>query len=206
MTSQPQALLFDLGGVIIDIDFQRAIDVWRRASPLPAEDIQRLFKFDAAYERHERGEIEAADYYAHLASLLRIEGGQEIVAEGWNAIFIGEIAQTLALVRQLRPRVPCHVFSNTNRAHADTWRGQFPDAVAAFDGIFSSHEIGLRKPDREAFEHVARAMGAAPQDILFFDDRLDNVEGARAAGLQSVLVSSPRDVREAISACGLLDG
>ena len=53
MTIAPQALLFDLGGVIVDIDFQRAIDVWQRHSPLPAQEIERLFQFDAAYERHD---------------------------------------------------------------------------------------------------------------------------------------------------------
>lgn len=203
MTNRPQALLFDLGGVILDIDFQRAVDVWCEASPLPRQDIERLFRFDAAYERQERGEIGAAEYYAHLASLLGIEGGHEAIARGWNAIFIGEIAPTLAWVRAVRPVVPCHVFSNTNAAHAQTWRSRFPQAVAAFDRIFCSHEIGLRKPDRQAFDHVVRAIGVAAAGVLFFDDRLDNVEGARAAGLAAVHVRGPDDVRQALLAHGL---
>lgn len=206
MTARPQALLFDLGGVIVDIDFQRAIDVWQRNSKLPPEAVGRAFAFDDMYERHERGEIGALDYYAHLARTLQIDSGHESIAQGWNAIFMEEIAPTLAMVRAVRPLVPCHIFSNTNLAHAQTWRGRFPQALGEFGRVFCSHEIGLRKPDREAFEHVARAIGVATPGILFFDDRLENVEGARAAGMEAVHVRSPQDVREALLARGLPAG
>lgn len=202
----PQALLFDLGGVVIDVDFERVFRAWQPLSRLPLAQIRERFRFDLAYQRHERGEIDVAAYCAHLASALDLQAEPAQIAHGWDAIFVGDIAETLAMVRAMRGRLPCHAFSNTNAAHMVAWSRLYPRVVQAFDRIFVSHQIGLRKPERAAFEHVADAIGVAPEAILFFDDLLDNVEGARTAGLQAVHVRSPRDVREALASCGYAPG
>jgi putative hydrolase of the HAD superfamily len=65
--------------------------------------------------------------------------------------------------------------------------------------VFTSFEIGRRKPDRAAYEHVAEAIGTAPGRILFLDDVIENVRGARAAGMQAVHVRSPADVARAVA-------
>ena len=195
-----QALLFDLGGVLIDIDFGRAFSHWQTLSTLSLQDITGRFAFDTAYEQHERGEITAADYFAHLARQLELKDDQESIARGWNAIFTGEIGETLALLRAARARLPCYAFSNSNAVHQAAWSRMYPSVVQAFDHIFVSSDIGLRKPERRAFEHIAQAIGVPAQALLFFDDLADNVAGARAAGLQAVLVRSPADVRAALAA------
>ena len=200
--SAPQALLFDMGGIVIDCTFERAFQAWQPLSRLSLAQIRERFQCDLAYQRHERGEIDAAAYYAHLASTLQLQAEPAQIAQGWNAIFAGEIAETAALVRAMRGRLPCHAFTNTNAAHMAEWSRLYPGLVQSFDRIFASHQIGLRKPEQAAFDHVAGAIGVAPEAILFFDDLLANVEGARAAGLQAVHVRSPRDVRDALASFG----
>ena len=76
----------------------------------------------------------------------------------------------------------------------------FPNVVSAFDRIFTSPDLGLRKPERAAFETVAKEIDVKPASVLFFDDLLENVEGARAAGLQAVHVRDIGDIRQALSA------
>jgi FMN phosphatase YigB (HAD superfamily) len=201
--SQPQLLLFDLGGVLIDIDFNRVFRAWQPLSRLSFEQIQQRFRFDAAYEQHERGEIGAAQYFDHLASVLSLEPDHARILAGWNAIFIREIGETVEMVRAARARLPCHAFTNTNAVHQACWSELFPSVVDAVDGIFASHEMGCRKPERRAFEHIARATGVPLEAMLFFDDTLQNVEGAAAAGLRAVHVRSPADVRSALEAAGL---
>ncbi|MES2383091.1 MAG: HAD-IA family hydrolase [Pseudomonadota bacterium] len=200
-----QALLFDLGGVLIDIDFNRAFEHWQTLSPLSLEGIRARFSFDEAYAQHERGEITADTYFAHLVQLLELQPDHQVIARGWNAIFIGQISETLALVQAARAHLPCYAFSNSNAAHQAAWSRLYPSVVQAFDRIFVSSEIGLRKPERRAFEHIAGAVGLPADALLFFDDLADNVAGARTAGLQAVLVRSPADVRAALAAlgCGL---
>src|SRR5262249_42098969 len=93
---------------------------------------------------------------------------------------------------------PCYAFTNTNATHMDAWSALYPAVLHAFDRVFASHEIGLRKPERAAFEHVCSELGLAPASILFFDDLPENVHGARAAGLEAILVRSPADVAAAL--------
>lgn len=203
MPNIPQALLFDLGGVLIDIDFDCALRAWAPHSALPFEAMKSRFKFDAAYERHERGQMPAAEYFQHLADTLQLTASATEIERGWNAIFISEIEPTLHRVQAARQRLPCYAFSNTNAAHMAAWSRQFPRVVQAFDRVFVSHQMGLRKPEPEAFAHITQAIGMAADATLFFDDLLENVQAAHAAGLQAVWVRGPQDVADALRARGL---
>jgi putative hydrolase of the HAD superfamily len=82
--------------------------------------------------------------------------------------------------------------------------GGYPGVVAAFDRAFMSSELGLRKPERAAFEAIAEAIGISSSAMLFFDDTVENVEGARLAGLQAVHVRTPLDVKRALVDIGVL--
>ncbi|MBC8022407.1 MAG: HAD family phosphatase [Burkholderiales bacterium] len=192
------ALLFDLGGVVMGLDWDRAFRRWSEACGDTPEALRARYAFDEPYERHERGEIGELDYYAALRRSLGIDIGDEDFRAGWGAIFTEPVHETVALLERLKERVPLYAFSNTNEAHHAVWSKQFEDALANFRRVFVSSKIGLRKPDAASFELIAREIGVAPSRILFFDDTLANVEGARRAGLQAVHVRGPDDVRNAV--------
>jgi len=192
------ALLFDLGGVLIRLDWDAVFAHWGRCCGADPAALRARFAFDDAYERHERGEIDAARYFESLRRTLGIDLPDADLEAGWNALFVGEIAETARLVAQAAERIPVYLFSNTNAAHQAAWSRDYAQALRPFGRRFVSSEIGLRKPDRAAFEHVAREIGVPPGRILFFDDTEANVAGARAAGLQAVHVRSPDDVARAL--------
>lgn len=194
----PQALLFDLGGVVIDIDFDRALRAWQVYSRLSLDEIRQRFRFDAQYEQFERGQMDAKAYMDHLASILELQATHAQVLAAWNSIFVGEIADTVEAIGALPSHLPCYAFSNTNAAHHTVWSARYAAPLQSFRRVFCSHEMGLRKPERQAFDQVVRSIGVAPSAIMFFDDLQANVEGARAAGLQAVHVGSPADVRRAM--------
>lgn len=192
------ALLLDMGGVVLEIDFGRVFARWAEIAGADAAQVGRRFTHDAAYRAHERGEIGAPAYFESLRGSLGLDLDDAAFEDGWQRIFVAEIAPTVALLRRLREHVPLYLFSNTNRLHHACWASRYRDALAPFRRHFVSSEMGLRKPEREAFAYVAREMGVAPARILFFDDTPENVEGARAAGLQAVHVTSPADVERAV--------
>ena len=200
--SNIQALLFDLGGVVVDIDFNRAFAHWQSMSRLSATELKAAFTFDLPYQRHERGEISAAEYFAHLAQHLQLHDDPVRIAQGWNSIFISEITETRRMVEAARALLPCYAFTNTHAAHQAVWSARFPAVVRAFERVFVSSEIGHRKPDRSAFEFVAQTIGVPIGSILFFDDTLENVNGALAAGLEAVHVRGPVDVKAALLRLG----
>jgi len=200
----PQALLFDLGGVVIDIDIERMLRHWMPHSRLSFREMQQRLNMDEPFRQHERGELDAVSYMAHLARSFELDTDTDTVAVGWNAILVDEIPATLDLVEQVRERVPCYAFSNTSAIHRDVWSSRFPRVSRAFHQLFLSFEMGLRKPERAAFDAVAAAIGVAPGSILFFDDTEENVAGARVAGYDTVHVQSPRDVHGALADRGLI--
>ena len=198
------SLLFDLGGVLIDIDFERALLRWSNQSHLPVAELRRRFAMDEAYQQHERGEIPASEYFAHLRKTLELDASDTDIERGWNDIFVGEIAATISYIATVHTSLPCYLFSNTNPTHQAFWSSNFPTAVESFQRIFVSFELGLRKPDPQAFEAIAAATGFRLDETLFFDDSEENVNAARQTGMPSVLVRDHADVATALTSIGVL--
>ena len=204
-TAAVGAVLFDLGGVILSIDFDRALAAWAPHSRLSPERLRETFHWDEPFLQHETGKLSNEGYFAHLRQALELDCDAATVQAGFNAILVAEIEETTRLVAQVRRRVPCYAISNTNDAHMAEMRRAFPALLPRFDRVFASHEIGHRKPQPAAFDHVLREIGLPAAQVLLFDDLPANIEGARALGLQAVLVRSPADVRDALAERGLLD-
>ena len=196
--SGPEALLFDLGNVLVDISFDRTFEHWGRAAGLETGQVRDRFSFDAAYERHERGEITAAAYFQTLRGSLGIDISDTDFLDGWNAMLVGEVVGVRKLLERVQGRFPLYAFSNTNAVHYALWSVEYGTMLAPFRQVFASNEMGLRKPEPEAFMAVVAAIGVPPERILFFDDSQVNVEGARQVGMAAVLVSAIDDVADAL--------
>ncbi len=196
------ALLFDLGRVVIDIDFDKALACWAgHAGCEPAQLVGR-FARDEIYQRHETGSIDDAEFFASLRTSLGIDLTDAQFLEGWNAIFAGEMPGIGLLLMRAGTRVPLYAFSNTNNAHVEHFSHVYADVLGHFREIFLSSAIGLRKPDAAAYDHVVQAIGVPAKRIVFFDDLAENIDGARARGLTAVQVTSPDDVAQALAALG----
>jgi putative hydrolase of the HAD superfamily len=198
------ALLFDLGRVVLAIDFSKTLACWAgHAGCEPASLVGRLSSRDEIYQLHERGEISDAEFFAGLRELLGIEISDAQFLEGWNALFAGEMPGIAPLLKRAADRLPLYAFSNTNGAHVEHFSDAYADVLGHFREIFLSSTIGLRKPDAAAYDHVVNAIGVPASRIVFFDDLPENVEGARARGLTAVLVTSSDDVAQALAALGI---
>jgi putative hydrolase of the HAD superfamily len=194
------ALLFDLGRVVIDIDFNRTLGRWARYARCEPEQLMRKFSRDELYRRHEKGEISDAAFFAGLRSSLGVDLSDAEFLEGWNAIFVGEIPGIKPLLARAAKRLPLYAFSNTNVPHVACFSDRYADVLGHFRQIFLSSSIGLRKPDAEAYDHVVQAIGVPAERIVFFDDLAENIEGAKARGLKVVRVASADDVADALTA------
>jgi putative hydrolase of the HAD superfamily len=198
------ALLFDLGRVVLDIDFNKTLMCWAgHAGCDVAHLVGRLSSRDEIYRRHERGEISDAEFFAGLRTSLGLTLSDAQFLEGWNALFTGEISGIAPLLARAARRLPLYAFSNTNRPHVEHFSQAYADVLGHFREIFLSSSIGLRKPDAAAFDHVVEAIGIPAPRILFFDDLIENIEGARARGLTAVHVTKPEDVGDALAALGI---
>ena len=197
------ALLFDLGRVVLDIDFGKALSCWAGHAGCEIAHLTGRFARGELYHRHETGKISDAEFFDGQRRSMGINLSDAQFLEGWNAIFAGEMSGIAPLLQRASKHLPLYAFSNTNNAHVEHFSVVHADLLGHFRKIFLSSSIGLRKPDAEAYDHVVRAIGVPAPRILFFDDSADNIEGARARGLTSVHVTSPNDVADALAALGI---
>jgi FMN phosphatase YigB (HAD superfamily) len=195
------ALLFDLGRVVLDIDFNRTLHHWARLSGCEPMQLGKRFMRDELYHRHETGDVSDEIFLAGLRSSLGVELTDAQLIEGWNAIFVGEMPGIRPLLARAAEHLPLYAFSNTNALHGAYFSDRYAGLLSHFRQLFLSSNIGLRKPDAEAFDHVVQAIGVPAERIVFFDDLDENISGAR--GLSAVRVTSSDDVARAFAALGI---
>jgi glucose-1-phosphatase len=199
VTSAVQALLFDLGGVIIGVDFDRAFAAWSSYSGVPQALIKSRFAFDSCYEAHERGEIGAGEFFDSLRSSLGIRISNQQFLDGWNAILLDEVPGMAALLRRLQTRVPLYLFSNSNATHYAHWSRKLADTLGNFREVFVSCDLGRRKPEPESYAAVSSKIGVALERIRFFDDTEANVQSERNLGMLAFHVASITDIENALA-------
>ena len=186
-----EAVVFDVGGVLVDVDFKLAFAHWSERSGVPVDAIATRFKVDAAYEAHERGELDGRQYFATLRTSLGIDLPDHDFEAGWNAIFKGVYLGAGELLASIAQRRPVYLFSNTNALHYDCWSKLYPQLITPVTKVFCSQEIGLRKPSVASFEKVCALMRVVPQRVAFFDDLPENIDGARQYGWKAFHVAAP---------------
>lgn len=187
--------IFDMGNVIIDIDFKRVLGVWSHLSGTPLATLTERFTMGEVFQKHERGEISDEQFATGLSHEMGIALSFEQFTAGWHAIFVGLRPEVIALFQKLREeghRVV--VLSNTNRLHLDFWPHHYPEIEANTDAMYLSQNLGMRKPEPEIFLHVLQKEGFTADQAVFFDDIAENIEAARAVGIQAVWVEDNQTV------------
>ncbi|MBZ0060265.1 MULTISPECIES: glucose-1-phosphatase [unclassified Leclercia] len=182
--------IFDLGNVIVDIDFNRVLGAWSNFSRVPLATLKQSFTMGEAFHQHERGEITDEVFAEKLCQEMELSLSYEQFSHGWQAIFVGIRSDVIAIMHKLREqghRVV--VLSNTNRLHTTFWPEEYPEVKAAADKIYLSQEMGMRKPEARIYQAVLQAEGFSAGDAVFFDDNVDNIEGANQLGITSILVT-----------------
>lgn len=196
-TSTFKNIIFDLGGVILDLDVPRTLEAFSRASGLPVENVMHLFRSSAGFEKYERGEYNDDEFRDFVRRLYDISISDDELDQCWNAM-LGPIPPAkLELLVNLKKKYPIFLLSNTNTIHLDCVNSIIfpPTANPSLDSYFHkayySHFMGKRKPEPEIFQQVLDENNLQASETLFLDDNADNIAGAAAVGLQTALVNTP---------------
>jgi len=182
--------IFDLGNVIVDIDFNRVLGAWSDFSRVPLATLKQSFTMGEPFRQHERGEISDEDFAKALCEEMSLPLSYEQFSTGWQAVFVSLRKEVITIMQQLREqghRVV--VLSNTNSLHTTYWPEQYPEISAAADRIYLSQEMGMRKPEARIYQQLLTLEGYSAADAVFFDDNVDSIEGANQLGITSILVT-----------------
>lgn len=185
--SQIEWILFDLGGVLLEVTQSRIFNHLQSLTDIPAPVIEERMK-SAAFFRDEFmvREFSPQEISAHVNDILGQRLSTVDVVEALNAELGPEISTTANLLPNLQRRAKVGCLSNTNSIHWDKLLQSYP-LMGHFDRRFASQILGCAKPGKEIYEKVAGFLNAQPRQILFFDDRLENVETAQRLGWHAQL-------------------
>lgn len=198
----PSAVVFDLGKVLLDFDYAIAS---RRLAPqsglTPAEMLRHL-DYSPLLFRYETGTVTREEFYADIVRHTGYTGSLAEFSAAFGDIFT-EIPVMIALHAELRRRgVPTYIFSNTNDLAIEHIRRQFP-FFAGFDGYIFSHEVGAMKPQPQIYEALEVLCGRRGRELIYLDDRLENVEAGAARGWQVIHHADPAKSHAALRIAGL---
>jgi glucose-1-phosphatase len=185
-----EAIIFDIGNVLIDIDYQAMVDAFIRIAKSDFKGLVSYTRQDDIFDRFERGEVTAAVFRDTLRPYLLDGVTDAQIDTAWNAILIDYPLARLDMLTQLASHYRIYALSNINQihlAHIDAHIQQATgraDFKSYFTHAFYSHEIGMRKPEARIYQHVAAQIGLPVRSLLFIDDKLENTDAAASQGWQ----------------------
>lgn len=201
-TDDVRVVLFDLGGVLVQLSGVTTILGWieNRMSP---EELWRFWLHSPAVRAFETGKLEPTAFATAVLAELRIEMEPQHFLDAFIGWPTGLFPGALELVESIPRRYTRAVLSNNNTLH---WPRVMTEMrlAPAFDHLFSSHLLGKIKPDAEVFHHVLESLGCQPREVLFLDDNLINIETAQALGMHATLVRGTDEARRALQQAGLI--
>jgi FMN phosphatase YigB (HAD superfamily) len=199
----PAIVAFDLGKVLVDFDYSiagRRLAIQADLSPI---EIQKYLDHSPLLYRYETGLMTRQEFYDEVCRGTGYRGTLQEFAAVFADIFT-EMTEMTALHAEVRRRgAPTYIFSNTNDIAIEHIRRIFP-FFANFDGYILSYEVGAMKPAAKIYEALEAMSGRQGAEILYLDDRQENVDAGAARGWQGVLQTSPKTSRDAIQAAGLI--
>lgn len=192
----PENLIFDLGGVIIDLKMEMTKKAFASLSGKQEKDMEQFME-NSLFIQYEKGLIADAEFRDRLRGLLKINCSDEKLDKAWNAM-LGDIPKVrINLLERLRGNHKLFLLSNTNQIHLTCFNNIVKSVCGEesleryFDKVYYSHVLKMRKPDIEIFKHVLSENDLVAKDTLFLDDNTTNLEGASQTGIQTFHVRHP---------------
>jgi len=196
------AIIFDLGGVILNIDYGRTIDKLSRLSGIDFAQTYTQHRQDPLFDQFETGKISADKFRQGMKRLLNLQEMDQVsdgdLDEAWNAMLLDIPPGRINFLEKIGTQKRIFLLSNTNVIHKmafdqialaqiqrEGWGDRLSDLSQLFEKAYYSHVVGDRKPNASIFNHVLIENNLDPSETLFIDDTLGHVEGARSVGLQA---------------------
>lgn len=184
-------IIFDLGGVLLNIDFQKSITAFKKLGVENFEEMFSQFKADELFEKLETGNISEPDFYAAVKKRTNNNISDAEIENAWNALILDFRTESLEFLEKLATEYKLYLLSNTNSIHLKCFKNLFTKVTGKpqFDTYFVkawySNEVSLRKPNADIFEFVLQQENLKAAETLFIDDTLINIETAAKLGFKT---------------------
>lgn len=191
MTTGRKNIIFDLGGVLLNLDIQRTLDAFRQIGLNNIEELFRIGHASSFFKQYETGTINNEEFISSIEKFPGNKGSRQQIIAAWNAMLLDFPADRVEWLQQLKSKYRLFLFSNTNAIHLARFQQVFTEAHGfimdeLFEVAYYSNLVQLRKPDAAAYEMVLKQNNLVPAETFFIDDALVNVEAAKASGINGI--------------------
>ena len=194
MDSKIKNVVFDLGGVLINLDFDNCLNAFRKAGFRDIEKQACQFRGKGFFSQFELGEISPEEFRKAIRKEVSEALSDHEIDDMWNLMLLNIPREKLDLLLELRERYMVYLLSNTNQIHWDyageemfNYRGFRADDF--FEDTFLSFKMHLAKPDKAIYEKVMKEANILPEETFFIDDSETNCRAAAALGIPTTTIS-----------------
>jgi len=194
-------IIFDFGGVIIDIDPMLTVRELEKSGFRDIEKLKTKKFYQQVIYKFEKGIDTPAVFHNKLRQYLHMELSDQQLDDAWNALLFDIPEERIHVIEQVKKHYPIYLLSNSNEIHYDLYvrdlqlRFGYREFDELFDKAYFSFDLHLAKPHPEIFEFVINQHHLIPEKTLFIDDRIENINGARKAGLKTLHLAPPLRIR-----------
>lgn len=197
-------IIFDFGGVIIDIDEKLTVNEFAR---LGVDDISKASssEFIEIVKKFEKGIFTPEVFRNKLRDFLDISATDQEIDDAWNALLFDIPAERIEVIEKVKKNYNIFLLSNSNEIHYDLYvrdlqlRFGYNEFAELFHQAYFSFDLHLSKPESEIYEFVMYQEGIKPEETLFIDDKPENIEAAKKLGFQTYQLNKPERIRDIFS-------
>ncbi len=188
-------IIFDLGGVVINLDVDKTFDYFADIADMEKEELKAKINETNLFESYEKGLISSRQFRDEMIELINQPMTDGVFDEAWNAMLLDLPKERLELIDELKEHYNLFVLSNTNEIHINEFHS-IVDAVFGytnyqelFQKIYYSFEINRKKPDAEIFNYVLQEQNLIAEETVFFEDTSENLDAAASLWIETRPVS-----------------
>lgn len=196
-------IIFDLGGVLLNIDYSLTEKAFVDLGITNFADMYTQLGQTDLFDKFEVGAIDREEFIAGIQAVAPVALTEEQIVHAWNAMLLDFPLRRLQLLQQLRLYYDLFLLSNTNEIHEEEFnralmssRGM-PSLAVFFDKVYFSHRVGMRKPNREIFQMILDN-GLKPEHTLFIDDSPQHIATAKEMGIQTIYLEKGMTIEDDI--------
>lgn len=200
---KPKNIIFDLGGVILNIDFKQTALAFAELGIGNFNEYYTLHTVTPLFEKLEIGAIEPENFYNEFREVAQLSSlTNEQIMHAWNALLLDFPPERIQWLKEIKNRYNIYLLSNTNQIHYNAFTEIYKQQIgngeldSLFIKAYYSYKMGLRKPSKEIFEAVLKGENLRADETVFIDDSETNILAAISVGLQTIYLPTPKTVLE----------
>ena len=197
-----KAIIFDFGGVIFNIDFNKTCIAFNDLGVKGFADMYSLKAANPLFQHLEQGKFTGEAFYREFREFAGTTLENDQINAALNALLLSYRKEALQTLKAIKHKYKLYLLSNTNSIHLEAFTKMYKEQIGEgsledyFDKLYFSHETGYRKPAKEAYEIVLKENNLVPAETLFIDDSMQNIEGAKVLGLQTILLKEGMGIED----------